>query len=99
MEMPSPLIQHMDSRTIDCIVPLMHNVLTWARIGHEENHKEMIRITLSAINFLDQAPPETFGYLLPDVLDLMLVTKKTTELFGKRMHIVFPFNHLLPYHE
>ena len=73
----------MNSRTVDCLIPLMHSVLRWARIAHEEDHKEMIGYTLGTAHYLNQAPPEKFGYLLPDMLDLMLATKRTMELFSK----------------
>lgn len=72
----------MTTRNFEHLVPIMPNILRWAKIAAEEKHNMMKHHMLGALTVLSMASAEQFQNCLPEVMDLMLTTKKTTELFG-----------------
>ena len=75
--------QHQSSRTLEFVAPIMPNILKWAKIAVEEDHDDFIHWMFSKLHLVGIAPPEEFKDLLPEIVDLMLVSEKYNELFSK----------------
>ena len=68
---------------MECISPVMPDVLRWARIATEENHSDMSSILFAILSWVGQAAPTSIKDSLPLVIDLLLVSEKTGELYCK----------------
>ena len=76
-------MQHQSSRTLECIAPIMPNILKWAKIAIDDDDDNWIHWTFGKLSLVGLAPPEEFKDYLPEIVDLMIWSEKYQDLFSK----------------
>ena len=61
----------------------MPNVFRWAKLAVEDEHERMTNVTFGYISSVGQAACPEIKHILPEIVDLLLETKNTSDLFGK----------------
>ena len=61
----------------------MPELIKWAKIAAEENHKGVLRLTFDPLSTISKETPVEFKEYLPDIIELMLETQRVCTLDGK----------------
>ena len=69
---------HQATETLECITPIIPDVLKWAKIAVEEGREEMDDALFSILSWVGQATPPCLKDKLTDIIDLMLFSDYAT---------------------
>ena len=73
-------LQHCESKTGECVAPIMPEIVKWAKLSLD--HEDLSSLLFGTLTAVGTAAPAKVKDCLPEIMELMLTSKKAWEVYG-----------------